>query len=90
MHAPLRCEPKAGARALRPRPATWRRYASAYLYFPARDREEQAAVLGEDPYSLGLRAMGKNIERAIQGSMVQLCHFDIVRLVRAPLSARET
>ena len=25
--------------------------------------------VGADPYPLGLRAMGKNIERAIQGSM---------------------
>jgi hypothetical protein len=48
-----------------------RRYASAYLYFPGKDRKEQVAVLGEDPYPLGLRAMGKNIERAIQGSMEQ-------------------
>ena len=48
-----------------------RRYASAYLYFPGKDREEQVSVLGEDPYPLGLRAMGKNIERAIQGSMEQ-------------------
>jgi 4,5-dihydroxyphthalate decarboxylase len=48
-----------------------RRYASAYLYFPGADRQEQAAVLGEDPYPLGLRAMGKNVERAIRGSMEQ-------------------
>jgi len=48
-----------------------RRYASAYLYFPGADRNEQAAVLGEDPYPLGLRAMGKNVERAIRGSVEQ-------------------
>jgi 4,5-dihydroxyphthalate decarboxylase len=48
-----------------------RRYASAYLYFPGTDRQEQAAVLGEDPYPLGLRAMGKNVERAIRGSLEQ-------------------
>jgi 4,5-dihydroxyphthalate decarboxylase len=48
-----------------------RRYASAYLYFPGTDRQEQAGVLGEDPYPLGLRAMGKNVERAIRGSMEQ-------------------
>jgi len=48
-----------------------RRYASAYFYFPGADRQEQAAVLGEDPYPLGLRAMGKNVERAIRGSMEQ-------------------
>jgi 4,5-dihydroxyphthalate decarboxylase len=48
-----------------------RRAASAYLYFPGRDREDQVAVFGEDPYPLGLRAMGKNIERAIRGSLEQ-------------------
>jgi 4,5-dihydroxyphthalate decarboxylase len=48
-----------------------RRYASACLYFPGKDRQEQAEVLGEDPYPLGLRAMGRNIERAISGSVEQ-------------------
>lgn len=48
-----------------------RRAQSAYLYFPGKDFQEQAAVLGEDPYPIGLRAMGKNIERAIQGSLEQ-------------------
>jgi 4,5-dihydroxyphthalate decarboxylase len=48
-----------------------RRALSTYLYFPGEDFQEQAAVLGEDPYPLGLRAMGKNIERAIQGSLEQ-------------------
>src|SRR5919109_1640135 len=48
-----------------------RRSQAAYLYFPGKDFQEQAAVLGEDPYPLGLRAMGKNIERAIQGSLEQ-------------------
>jgi 4,5-dihydroxyphthalate decarboxylase len=48
-----------------------RRSQSTYLYFPGKDFQEQAAVLGEDPYPLGLRAMGKNIERAIQGSLEQ-------------------
>jgi 4,5-dihydroxyphthalate decarboxylase len=48
-----------------------RRSQSAYLYFPGKDFQEQAAVLGEDPYPIGLRAMGKNIERAIQGSLEQ-------------------
>jgi hypothetical protein len=46
-----------------------RRSQSAYLYFPGKDLQEQAAVLGDDPYPIGLRAMGKNIERAIQGSL---------------------
>jgi 4,5-dihydroxyphthalate decarboxylase len=48
-----------------------RRAQSAYLYFSGKDFQEQAAVLGEDPYPIGLRAMGKNIERAIQGSLEQ-------------------
>jgi 4,5-dihydroxyphthalate decarboxylase len=46
-----------------------RRARAAYLYFPGTDFQEQAAVLGEDPYPIGLRAMGKNIARAIQGSL---------------------
>ena len=28
-------------------------------------------MVGEDPYPLGLRVMGKNVERAIRGSMEQ-------------------
>ena len=47
------------------------RYASAYLYFQGKDREEQTGVIGADPYPLGLRAMGKNVERAIRGSVEQ-------------------
>src|SRR5262249_2009964 len=48
-----------------------RRSQSAYLYFPGKDFQEQAVVLWEDPYPIGIRAMGKNIERAIQGSLEQ-------------------
>jgi hypothetical protein len=48
-----------------------RRAQLVLLYFPGKDFQEQAAILGEDPYPLGLRAMGKNIERAIQGSVEQ-------------------
>lgn len=48
-----------------------RRSQSVLLYFPGKDFQEQADVLGEDPYPIGLRAMGKNIERAIQGSVEQ-------------------
>jgi 4,5-dihydroxyphthalate decarboxylase len=48
-----------------------RRAQSAYLYFPGTDFQQQAAILGEDPYPLGLQAMGRNIERAIQGSLEQ-------------------
>ena len=48
-----------------------RRAESTYLYFPGKDLEEQRAVLGEEPYPLGLGAMGRNVERAIQGSLEQ-------------------
>ncbi len=48
-----------------------RRYEPTYLYFPGKDRAEQAAVVGADPYPLGLAAMGRNVERAIQGSIEQ-------------------
>jgi 4,5-dihydroxyphthalate decarboxylase len=48
-----------------------KRYESTYVYFPGVDVQEQAAVVGPDPYPLGLRAMGRNIERAIQGSLEQ-------------------
>jgi hypothetical protein len=48
-----------------------RRHESTYLYFPGKDREEQRAVFGEDPYPLGLAAMGRNVERAIRGSLEQ-------------------
>jgi 4,5-dihydroxyphthalate decarboxylase len=48
-----------------------RRSQTAYLYFPGNDFREQAGVLGDDPFPLGLRAMGKNVERAIQGSLEQ-------------------
>jgi 4,5-dihydroxyphthalate decarboxylase len=44
---------------------------SAYLYFEGNDWKEQAAVFGEDPYPLGIRAMRRTIERAIQGSLEQ-------------------
>ena len=48
-----------------------RRSQAAYLYFPGTDFREQATVLGDDPYPIGLRAMGNNIQRAIQGSLEQ-------------------
>jgi 4,5-dihydroxyphthalate decarboxylase len=48
-----------------------RRQQAAYLYFPGRDFQEQATVLGQDPYPLGLRAMGNTVKRAIQGSVEQ-------------------
>ena len=48
-----------------------RRQQSTYLYFPGRDFQEQAAVIGGDPYPLGINAMRKSIERAMQGSLEQ-------------------
>lgn len=48
-----------------------RYYQSTTLYYPGRDTEEQRAVIGDDPYPLGLAAMGRNIERAISGSLEQ-------------------
>jgi 4,5-dihydroxyphthalate decarboxylase len=48
-----------------------RRARSTYLNFPRRDFQEQVTVLGDDPYPIGLRAMGKHIERAVQGPLEQ-------------------
>ncbi len=48
-----------------------RRYEATRVYFPSQDFAEQRAVIGDDPYPLGLAAMGGNIERAIQGSLEQ-------------------
>ena len=59
-----------------------KRAQSAYLYFEGNDWREQAAVFGEDPYPLGLRAMRKTIERAIQGSLEQ-------GLIRKPIKVED-
>ena len=48
-----------------------RRAQSVLMYFPGQDFQDQAKALGEDPYPIGIRAMGKNVERAIQGSLEQ-------------------
>ena len=48
-----------------------RSHLSTYLYFPGQDFQAQAEVIGDDPYPIGVRAMGRNIERAIQGSVQQ-------------------
>jgi 4,5-dihydroxyphthalate decarboxylase len=48
-----------------------RRAEPTYLYFPGTDLREQGSVFGEDPYPIGLAAMGRNVERAIQGSLEQ-------------------
>ena len=55
---------------------------SAYLYFEGSDWKEQAAVFGEDPYPLGLRAMRETIERAVQGSLEQ-------GLIRKPIKVED-
>ncbi|MFH1624480.1 MAG: hypothetical protein ABID54_04905 [Pseudomonadota bacterium] len=55
---------------------------SAYLYFEGNDWKEQAAVFGEDPYPMGIRAMRKTVERAIQGSLEQ-------GLIRKPIKVEE-
>ena len=44
---------------------------STYLYFPGSDFQDQASVLGDDPYPIGIRAMGHNVQRAIQASLEQ-------------------
>ena len=53
----------------------WR---SAALVFEGDDWQEQAAIYGEDPYPIGMRAMRKTVERMIQGSLEQ-------GLIRKPL-----
>ena len=59
-----------------------RRRQSTLLYFPGEDEREQRAVIGEDPFPLGLAAMGRNIERAIAGSLEQ-------GLLRRPLTLED-
>lgn len=44
---------------------------AAYLFFEGDDRTEQASVYGNDPFPLGLAAMRKTVERAVQGSLEQ-------------------
>jgi 4,5-dihydroxyphthalate decarboxylase len=48
-----------------------RRCETTRLYFPGGDLAEQGAAIGGDPYPQGLAAMGRTIERAIQGSVEQ-------------------
>jgi 4,5-dihydroxyphthalate decarboxylase len=48
-----------------------RRAETTRLYFPGGDLAAQRMVFGDDPYPLGLAAMGRNIERAIAGSVEQ-------------------
>ena len=48
-----------------------RSHQSTYLYFPGSDFRDQASVLGDDPYPIGIRAMGPNVQRANQASFEQ-------------------
>ena len=56
-----------------------RRAEATRVYFPGQDVAEQSAVIGDDPYPLGLAAMSRTIERAIRGSVEQ-------GLLRKPLA----
>ena len=53
-----------------------------YLIFEPEYWRRQVAVFGEDPYPLGLRAMRKTMERAIQGSLEQ-------GLIRKPIKVED-
>jgi 4,5-dihydroxyphthalate decarboxylase len=48
-----------------------RRCEATRVYFPGGDFAEQSAVVGDDPYPLGLAAMRRTVERAIRGSVEQ-------------------
>ncbi len=54
----------------------------SYFLFEGRDYQDQVAAYGEDPWPLGLTAMGKTIERMVQGSLEQ-------GLIRRRLSLKE-
>lgn len=55
---------------------------STYLYFQGSDWQEHAAVFGEDPYPMGIRAMRRTIQRLFQGSLEQ-------GLIRKPIQQVE-
>ena len=59
-----------------------RRREATRVYFPGQDFAEQSAVIGPDPFPIGLAAMGHTIERAIRGSVEQ-------GLLRKPLALDE-
>jgi hypothetical protein len=44
---------------------------STVLLFGSTDMEQQAAVFGEDPYQLGVRANRRMLEIAVQGCIAQ-------------------
>jgi 4,5-dihydroxyphthalate decarboxylase len=43
----------------------------ASLYFPTNTLEQERAIYGDDAFPLGLKAMRKTLERAMQGSLEQ-------------------
>jgi len=53
-----------------------------YLIFEPEYLRKQTAVFGEDPFPLGVKAMGKTIERAIEGSLEQ-------GLIRKPIRVED-
>jgi 4,5-dihydroxyphthalate decarboxylase len=55
---------------------------TAGLYFPSNTLEAEAAVYGEDPFPMGLKAMRKTVQRAMQGSLEQ-------GLIRKPINIDE-
>ena len=55
---------------------------AAGLYFPTNTLEAEADVYGDDPFPLGLNAMRKTLERAMQGSLEQ-------GLIRKPINVEE-
>ena len=54
----------------------------AGLYFPTNTLEAEAAIYGDDPFPIGLKAMRKTVERAMQGSLEQ-------GLIRRPINIDE-
>ncbi len=59
-----------------------RKMRGTYLIFDSPYWRKQTAVFGEDPYPLGIKAMRKTIERAIQGSLEQ-------GLIRKPIKVED-
>jgi 4,5-dihydroxyphthalate decarboxylase len=54
----------------------------SYLYFEGDDAQKQDAVFGDDPYPMGLKAMGRSLERLVLGSLEQ-------GLLRRPVKLEE-
>jgi len=59
-----------------------RKARGTYLIFEQEYRRKQAAVFGEDPYPLGIKAMRRTLERAIAGSLDQ-------GLIRKPIALED-